>query len=119
MRSSDTRPRPPGTTVVVSEIPSCASRYGILATDAAEAWIPWVSRPFIGLAPGAKGSPCRRPSGVFPVLFPYTTLDVMVKIESVCVAFLYVGYLRNLLMNVLTTHTANWSTRLSLLPYLG
>lgn len=28
------------------------------------------SRPFIGFAPGAKGSPARRPSGVFPVFLP-------------------------------------------------
>ena len=43
---------------------------GIFATDAAEAWMPWVSRPCIGLAPGANGSPCRRPSGVLPVDLP-------------------------------------------------
>jgi hypothetical protein len=40
MRSSAIRPSPVGTSVVVSEMPSCASRYGIFATDAPEAWIP-------------------------------------------------------------------------------
>ena len=48
------RPSPSGTSVVVSEMPSAASRYGILATDAAEAWMPCVSRPCIGLAPGRE-----------------------------------------------------------------
>ena len=70
MRSSATRPRPSGTRVAVSEMPSAASRYGILATEAAAAWMPWLSRPCIGLAPGANGSPCRRPSGVLPVALP-------------------------------------------------
>ena len=86
MRSSATRPSPSGTSVVVSEMPSAASRYGILATDAAEAWMPWLSRPCIGLAPGANGSPCRRPSGVLPVALPYTTFDVMVRTDCVCTA---------------------------------
>ena len=67
----------------VSEMPSAASRYGILATEAAAAWMPWLSRPCIGLAPGANGSPCFRPSGVSPVAFPYTTLDVIVRIDWV------------------------------------
>jgi hypothetical protein len=70
MRSSATRPRPSGSRLAVSEMPSAASRYGILATEAAEAWMPWVSRPCMGLAPGANGSPWRRPSGVLPVAFP-------------------------------------------------
>ena len=56
--------------VAVSEMPSAASRYGIFATDAAAACMPWLSRPCIGLAPGANGSPRRRPSGVFPVALP-------------------------------------------------
>ena len=65
--------------------------------------MPWLSRPCIGLAPGANGSPCRRPSGVFPVAFPYTTFDVMVRIDCVCRAFRYVGCFRSLPMNVLTS----------------
>ena len=68
-------------------MPSAASRYGIFATEAADAMIPWVSRPCIGLAPGANGSPCRRPSGVLPVAFPYTTFDVIVRIDCVWSAF--------------------------------
>src|SRR5207342_3802902 len=103
IRSSSRLPRPAGTRVVVSEIPSAASRYGILATDAADAWMPWLSRPCIGLAPGAKGSPLRRPSGVLPVALPYTTFDVIVRIDCVCTAFRWVGYLRSFDMNVLTT----------------
>ena len=39
-------------------------------TEAAEAIIPCESRPCIGLAPGANGSPLRRPSSVLPVPFP-------------------------------------------------
>ena len=35
-------------------------------------------------APGANVSPCRRPSGVLPVAFPYTTFEVMVRIDCVC-----------------------------------
>ena len=67
-------------------MPSAASRYGIFATDAADAWMPWLSRPCIGFAPGANGSPCRRPSGVLPVALPYTTFDVIVRIDCVCSA---------------------------------
>src|SRR6185436_18419350 len=119
MRSSAVRPRPSGTSVVVSEMPSAASRYGILATDAADAWTPCESRPCIGLAPGANGSPWRRPSGVFPVLLPYTAFDVIVRIDCVWTALRYVGYLQSLFMNVVTTHEARWSTRLSLLPNFG
>ena len=69
--------------MAVSEMPSAASRYGIFATDAAEAWMPWLSRPCIGFAPGANGSPRRRPSGVLPVLLPYTTFEVIVRIDCV------------------------------------
>src|SRR6185503_552626 len=100
-------------------MPSCASRYGIFATDAADAWTPCESRPCIGLAPGANGSPCRRPSGVLPVALPYTTFDVIVRTDWVWRAWRYVGYLRSLFMNVETTHDARWSTRLSLLPNCG
>jgi hypothetical protein len=34
-------------------------------------------------APGANGSPRRLPSGVLPVLFPYTTFEVIVRIDWV------------------------------------
>ena len=81
--------------------------------------MPCFSRPYIGLAPGANGSPRRRPSGVLPVLLPYTTFEVMVRIDCVCMALRYVGYFRSLFMNVLTSHDASWSTRLSLLPNCG
>ena len=67
-------------------VTDAASAAGLLVTaetDAAAAWMPWVSRPCIGLAPGAKGSPLRRPSGVFPVALPYTTFEVMVRIDCV------------------------------------
>src|SRR5262245_14512604 len=100
-------------------MPSAASRYGIFATEAADAWMPWLSRPCIGLAPGANGSPRLRPSGVLPVALPYTTFDVIVSTDCVCSAWRYVGYLRSLLMNVVTAQVASWSTRLSLLPNIG
>ena len=48
-----------------------------------------------------------------------TTFDVMVRIDCVCSAFRYVGCFRSLVMKVLTTHVAIWSTRLSLLPNFG
>ena len=67
----------------VLEIPSCASLNGSLATEARDATAPCVSRWCIGLAPGAKGTPARRPSGVLPVALPYTTFEVMVRIEVV------------------------------------
>ena len=38
-RSPSTRPSQVGTSVVVSEMPSAASRKGVLASDAAEAWM--------------------------------------------------------------------------------
>ena len=44
-------------------------------------------RPCIGFAPGANGWPWRRPSGVFPVALPYTTFEVIVRIDWVCKAF--------------------------------
>src|SRR5215471_17098662 len=101
--SSDVRPKPSGTIVVVREIPSAASRYGIFETDAADAMMPCESRPCIGLAPGPNGSPLRRPSGVFPVPLPYTTFDVIVKTDCVWRALRYVGCFRNLFMNIDTT----------------
>ena len=45
-------------------------RWGIDAWKAADAIAPWLSRPCIGFAPGAKGSPFFRPSGVDPVFLP-------------------------------------------------
>ena len=40
------------------------------ATEDNEAATPLLSLPCIGLAPGAKGTPCFLPSGVFPVFLP-------------------------------------------------
>ena len=57
-----------------------------LATLFSEASAPFLSRPCIGLAPGASGSPSLRPSGVGPVFLPYMTLLVMVRAERVCLA---------------------------------
>ena len=49
---------------------------------------PLVSLPCSGLAPGPNGSPSFLPSGVEPVFLPYTTLDVIVKIDIVALEFL-------------------------------
>ena len=66
----------------VFEIPSCADSNGNFATDDIEAIAPCESRPCIGFAPGANGSPALRPHGVVvPVFLPYTTFDVIVKID--------------------------------------
>src|SRR6476620_4269471 len=100
-------------------MPSCASLYGNFATDKQDASQPWLSRPCIGFAPGPNGSPFRRPSGVLPVALPYTTLEVMVRMDCVCRALRYVGYFRSFFIKVLTIHVARWSTRLSLLPNCG
>ena len=43
----------------------------------------------MGLAPGARGSPCFLPSGVLPVFLPYITLEVMVRMDKVCRAWRY------------------------------
>ena len=48
-----------------------------------EATAPFLSLPCMGLAPGANGSPARRPSGVLPVFLPYTTLEVIVRMDWV------------------------------------
>jgi hypothetical protein len=48
------------------------------------------------LAPGANGSCAARPSGVAPVLLPYTTLDVIVSRLSVGSASRYSWCLRML-----------------------
>ena len=48
-------PNAPGIIENVSEIPSCASLNGILATDASDETAPWLSLWCIGLAPGANG----------------------------------------------------------------
>src|SRR3569832_773978 len=105
-RAAGTRPRPAGTRVAVSEMPSWASRYGILATDAAAAWMPWLSRPCMGFAPGADGSPRRRPSGVIPVGFPEPSVDWIGSTDWVWRALRYVGYLRSVPMKVRTNQEA-------------
>src|SRR3954447_846345 len=100
-------------------MPSCASEYGMRATDRHEASHPCESRPCIGFAPGANGSPARRPSGVLPVFLPYTTLEVIVRMDCVCTELRYVLCFFNLIMKFLTSSTAMLSTRSSLFPYLG
>jgi hypothetical protein len=47
------------------------------------------------LAPGANGSHAFLPSGVAQVFFPYITFDVIVRSETVGVAFLYALCLDN------------------------
>ena len=44
---------------------------------------PFCSAPYDGFAPGESGSPALRPSGIAPVAFPYTTFDVIVRIDVV------------------------------------
>ena len=56
---------------------------GTLATELRLEMAPRSSRPCVGFAPGAKGAPAARPSGVAPVCFPYITFEVMVSTESV------------------------------------
>ena len=65
------------------EIPSWASLNGSFATEARDATAPLLSLWCMGFAPGAKGCPAFLPSGVAPVLFPYTTLEVIVRMEVV------------------------------------
>ena len=84
--SSSVLPSAEGIVEAVSEMPSSLCSYGSFATLSAEATRPFWSRPCIGFAPGANGSPRRRPSGVLPVFLPYTTLLVIVSTDWVCVA---------------------------------
>ena len=72
------------------EIPSSASSYGSLATELREAIRPLFSAPYAGLAPGESGSPAGLPSGRAPVALPYTTFDVIVRIDVVGSESLYV-----------------------------
>ena len=76
-------PSAPGLIVCVLEIPSNASSYGSLATEFKEARSPAFSAPYDGLAPGDNGSPAFLPSGRDPVALPYTTFDVIVRIDVV------------------------------------
>ena len=100
-------------------MPSMQLAYGIFATELSEFKAPVLSRLCIGFAPGANGSPSFRKSGVAPVCFPYMTLDVIVRIESVCSDPLYAGVFRKLEMNVSTTLAAMVSTSSSSLPNAG
>ena len=54
-----------------------------MATEFNDAIAQCVSLPCIGFAHGANGAPAGRQSGVAPVLDQYTTLDVIVRSESV------------------------------------
>lgn len=60
-----------------------------------------------------------RPSGVVPVFLPYTTLDVMVRTDSVGMLLRYVVCVCRCLLNVSATQVAISSTSSSSLPYLG
>ena len=71
----------------VYEMPSRECWKGSFATDDNAATAPLMSRAFIGLAPGAKGTPFWRPSGVPPVFRPNTTFEVMVSKLCVGIAF--------------------------------
>jgi hypothetical protein len=68
-----------GTRQKVLDTPSMQRLYGTFATLFKLANTPLASRPCMGFAPGAKGSPRLRPSGVEPVFFPYTRLLVIVR----------------------------------------
>ncbi len=90
IRCSSVFPKVPGVIENVNEIPSSASSKGNFAIEFITAKAPFLSLPCNGFAPGPNGAPARLPSGVFPVAFPYTTLEVIVKIDNVCLEFLYV-----------------------------
>ena len=90
VKFSSSLPSAEGMMENVFEIPSCASLKGSFATDASDATAPEESLPYMGLAPGAKGAPLGRPSGVAPVFFPYTTLDVIVSTDVVGTELRYV-----------------------------
>ena len=83
----------------VYDIPSSESSNGNFAIEFITANAPFVSLPCKGFAPGPNGSPAFLPSGVLPVALPYTTFDVIVNIDNVCFAPLYVGYLFSLFKN--------------------
>ena len=76
--------------VCVFEMPSSAYSYGSFATEFREASRPFCSAPYDGFAPGANGAPALRPSGNAPVALPYTTLDVMVRMDVVASELRYV-----------------------------
>ena len=69
--------------VCVFEIPSSAHSYGSFVSEFKDARSPFCSAPYDGFAPGESGSPALRPSGIAPVAFPYTTFDVIVRIDVV------------------------------------
>ena len=71
-------------------MPSSAISYGSFVRELSDASSPFFSAPYDGFAPGANGAPAFRPSGMSPVAFPYTTFEVIVRIEVVGVACLYV-----------------------------
>ena len=63
----------------------------------------------MGEAPGANGVYAALPSGRAPVALPYTTLDVIVRIDVVGSEFLYVWFFLIFSMKVFRSHTANSS----------
>ena len=105
--------------VWVFEIPSKAYSYGSFATELSDASKPFFSAPYEGFAPGESGSPAFLPSGRDAVALPYTTFDVIVRIDVVGSEFLYVWHFLTLPINVLSSLTAISSARSSSLPYLG
>ena len=112
-------PNVDGVIANVYEIPSSEYSYGSFATELSAATAPFTSLPCSGFAPGPNGSPALLPSGVLPVALPYTTLDVIVSTERVCLEPLYVTCLSSFLKNVFTRFTAISSTLSSSFPYLG
>ena len=113
---SSSLPRVDGEMAKVYEMPSWLWWNGSLATDERAATAPLTSRPFIGFAPGANGTPFGRPSGVAPVFLPYTTLEVMVRSDCVGMAWRYVSCWRRYSMNFSVTMRASLSVFSSLLP---
>ena len=99
-------------------MPSWASRNGSLETEDSEAIAPCVSRSCMGLAPGAKGTPALRPSGVNGLVAVH---DVGGNGENRGggTELRYVSFMRMYSMNWCATSWARTSTRSSSLPYLG
>lgn len=85
---SSSLPSAAGVIANVYDIPSSAYSYGSFAIEFNTAREPFTSLPCRGFAPGPKGSPALLPSGVLPVFLPYTTFDVIVRIDNVCFEFL-------------------------------
>ena len=99
--------------------PSKHDEYGIFATEFSDDNAPLLSRLCMGFAPGAKASPSFRPSGVAPVALPYMTLDVIVRMLSVCSASLCARVARKHVMKRSHTSAAISSTESMSFPKHG